>query len=155
VVIAWERGDLFVDLVTNETEPIRRLRFSLQPLVEVRTGVTSPDAEAYQDRSRRLTERLRHASESLSRYGTEFLAGDFSLRPQIVRAQVAAWLLEKYDQVVVNAKYPSMEAGCKQIAWELGKQGAEQRLESQQVLSDWISDEGPKGIFAARLFEYL
>jgi len=122
VVIAWERGDLFVDLITNEAEPIRRLRFSLSQLVAVRMGMASLDASAYPDRSRSLGERLRMASESLSKYGSDFLAGDKSLRPQIVREQVTAWLLDKYDDVIVKGKYPSIEAGCEQLAWELRKQ---------------------------------
>jgi len=153
VVIAWERGDLFVDLITNEAEPIRRLRLSLSQLVAVRVGMSSIDAVAYLDRSRSLAERLRSASELLLEYGSDFLAGDPLLRSQIVRVQVTAWLLDKYDDIIVKGKYHSIESGCKQLAWELGKQGTEHRLEFQQVLSDWISDEGPRGTFAAKLVE--
>jgi len=155
VVIAWERGDLFVEVVTAEVEPISRLKFSLSELILAKGVASSASVYEYVDRSRSLAARLKSAGDLLAKYGKEFLVGDFSLRPQVVRSQVTAWLADKYDDVMMKQRYASLELGCKQVAWELGKQSRERRSEFQQVLSDWISEDGPKGAFAAKLIEYV
>ena len=122
VEIALERGDLFIDLTSNEHEPIRRIRFSLNELLAVRSVDSNPLPGNAGGGHPALSERLQIAAALLAEHGREILAGDFSIRPRIVELQVRTWLEAKYQDIMQKRRYPTVEQGAQQVAWELARQ---------------------------------
>ena len=141
VMVAQERGDVFVELASNEPEPIRRIRFSLNELLAAKSvdlGLVVP-RRAGRDLPN-VWERLRIAAALLAKHGGEVLAGDFTIRPRIVEGQVRAWLEAKYQDVVEKRRYPTFEEGFQQVAWELSRQAEEKKSEARRQLGQWLAE---------------
>ncbi len=139
VMVALEREDLFVELASSEPEPIRRIRFSLNELLAAKSVASEPRASHTGRVSASLDDRLRVAAALLAEHGGDVLAGDFTIRPRIVEAQVRAWLETKHQDVVEKRRYPTIQAGIRQVAWELSSQTEEKRAEARRQLDEWLS----------------
>lgn len=155
VAVSLERGDLFVELASNESEPIRRIKFSLNELLAVSAVALGHQAIPVNAKSPDLSERLRVAAASLAEYGSEVLTGDFSVRTRIVKVQVRAWLEAKYQDVMVKRRYAAIEQGFRQAAWELARQSEEKKGEAYQQLDEWMSlGTAQQREFAEKVLDY-
>jgi hypothetical protein len=139
VTVALERGDLFVELASNEHEPIRRIKFSLNELLAASSVGPPPQPGQPRSPDPALAERLRIAATLLAQHGGEVLRGDFSIRPRIVELQVQTWLEAKYQDVMEKRRYPTMVQGFQQVALEIAGQSEEKRAEAHKQLNDWTS----------------
>jgi hypothetical protein len=140
VMVASEKSDLFVEISSNESESIRRIKFSLNELLVAKESVPLPDPPSRGARSSVLDHGLRTAAQLLSEHGSDVLAGDFSIRPRIVRMQVSAWLESKCQEVMGKPRSRSVEDGVRQVIWEFSKKTEEQKSEIRKVLSEWIAN---------------
>ncbi len=143
VMVALDRIDLYVDIASVETEPVRRVRFPLGTLLAVKEAGEPVAAPADVDG------RLRHAAELLARYGGDVLAGDWSIRPQIVRQQTWYWLEAQYRQIMGAPDPQARQARMSQLIVEYGGQNQEHRRATWQCLDEWLrGDDGQRRAFA-------
>lgn len=92
----------------------------------------------------------------LREFGSDVLAGDFSIRSRIVRMQVSAWLDSKCQEVMGKRRSRSVEDGIRQAIWEFLKKTEEQKSEIRQVLSEWIAKSvDQKRTFAENLIKHI
>jgi hypothetical protein len=145
VTVELDRIDLYVDISSVESEPIRRVRFSLGDLLEAKGADAPPAPEPPQS----LDARVRDAAGLLARYGCDVLAGDWSIRAQIVRLQTLRWLQAQHRAVMAPADPRLRDQRIAQLAHEYRAQDQEHRLEAWQRLDEWLrADDVQKRSFA-------
>lgn len=132
VMVGFDRRDLFVDLSSAENEPIRRVRCSLGGLLEIK-GAGGPFQIA-----RTLDEHMRMSAELLARFGSDVLAGDWSIRAQVARRYALHWLEASYRDVMAEADHAAREERIEQLAYEYRGQNQEQRRETWNCLDEWL-----------------
>jgi hypothetical protein len=148
VSISRERSDLFVDLGSLETEIIRRVTFSLYELVRAKGTAQTFEATP----ASTMEERVRLSAMLLARFGKAVLSGDFSVRSRILHLREVSWLTSKYRDIVVDHRYPTVDAGLRQLVREYSGKTEECKKEVWQCLEEWMQkDSGPERAFAELL----
>jgi hypothetical protein len=152
VMIELDRIDLYVDISSVESEPIRRVRFSLGELVEVKGAGERPGWRPPAS----LDGRVQDVARLLAQYGGDILSGDWSIRAQIVRLHSQRWLQAQYRAVTAPADPRGRDQRLEQLAREYRAQDQEHRLETWQCLDQWLqAEDGQKRAFAEMVVSRL